>query len=110
MLSEAYEPSQPTSSDSTADSSVPLPLALGGVGMLVAYALPGGLSGGAGFLIGLGIGFAILLAAFLNEVLWPPPARITVKCPKCGASLGVDCGHVGSSVQTATVAGEDHHG
>ncbi len=45
---------------------LPLPLATGGIGLIAAYSLPGGLTGGQGFLIGLVIGAATLgLAALL---------------------------------------------
>ncbi len=39
---------------------LPLPLATGGIGLLAAYSLPGGLTGGQGFLIGLMIGAGVL--------------------------------------------------
>jgi hypothetical protein len=51
---------------------LPLPLATGGIGLLVTYSLPGGLSGGHGFLIGLTIGAGILgIAALLASRVAP---------------------------------------
>ena len=45
---------------------LPLPLATGGIGLLLAYSLPGGLTGGHGFFIGLTVGAGILgIAALL---------------------------------------------
>ena len=40
---------------------IPLPLAAGGVGLLLALASPGGLSGGEGFLLGFVVGIAIVV-------------------------------------------------
>jgi len=50
-------------SDSTR-TRLPLPVATGGIGLFIAAASPGGLSGGAGFLIGFIIG--LLLPAFIT--------------------------------------------
>ncbi len=51
-----------------ASQRLPLPLATGGIGLIAAYSLPGGLTGGQGFFIGLMlgagvIGIAVLLAS-----------------------------------------------
>lgn len=45
---------------SASQHRLPLPLATGGIGLLMAYSLPGGLTGGHGFLIGLAVGAGIL--------------------------------------------------
>jgi hypothetical protein len=50
-------------SDSTR-TRLPLPVATGGIGLFIAAASPGGLSGGAGFLIGFLIG--LLLPALIT--------------------------------------------
>lgn len=46
--------------DLSTQSQLPLPVVTGGIGLLLAYALPGGLTGGQGFLIGFGVGLLIL--------------------------------------------------
>lgn len=45
--------------------TIPVPLALGGVGLLFSTALPGGFGGGEGFVAGLVLGFAIVGAKLL---------------------------------------------
>lgn len=50
---------------SASQHRLPLPLATGGIGLLIAYSLPGGLTGGHGFLIGLTMGAGILGVAAL---------------------------------------------
>jgi hypothetical protein len=67
-------------SHSASHRRLPLPMATGGIGLLVAYSLPGGLSGGDGFLIGLTIGAGILgVAAFLASRVVPieQPERVS---------------------------------
>lgn len=54
-----------SASHSASHRRLPLPLATGGIGLLVAYWFPGGLTGGHGFLIGLTIGAGILGVAAL---------------------------------------------
>jgi hypothetical protein len=48
-------------------SQIPLPVALGGIGLLLAYALDGGLDGWQGFLIGFGVGVLILLYSAFSD-------------------------------------------
>ncbi len=43
----------------TAQSQIPFHIATGGIGLLIAYAIPGGLSGGQGFLIGVFVGLVV---------------------------------------------------
>lgn len=45
---------------------LPLPLATAGIGLFLTYVLPGGLTGGQGFLYGLGIGLVIILLRALT--------------------------------------------
>ncbi|MDB5246421.1 MAG: hypothetical protein JWQ40_815 [Segetibacter sp.] len=40
---------------------IPIPLATGWIGLLIAYVLPAGFSGTSGFLVGLLIGFAFIV-------------------------------------------------
>ena len=109
MLSESSERRQGTSNEHST-YSVPLPLALAGIGMILAYALPGGVSGGTGFLIGLGSGFGILFVAFLDYVIRSRPAHVTVSCPNCGKLLRVDCRDVGTTAHTASLIDEPRNG
>ena len=46
---------------------VPLPFALGGIGFILALAIPDGLSGGWGFSIGFLLGLALILVKVLRE-------------------------------------------
>jgi hypothetical protein len=81
-----YEPSADVS------TSMPLPIVTGGLGLVFAYALPGGLSGGQGFLIGLAAG--LLLVAF-GESYSGKKRRmrriepLNVECPHCGKQVEV---------------------
>jgi len=63
-----------------AHQRLPLPLATGGIGLIAAYSLPGGLTGGQGFLIGLMIGAGVLgIAALVTSRAAPidHPERAT---------------------------------
>jgi hypothetical protein len=51
----------------TSRPQVPLPVALGGVGLFLAYFTSRGLAGWQGFLIGFVIGVAVLLYSFFRE-------------------------------------------
>jgi hypothetical protein len=71
------------------DSDLPLPVVTGAIGLFLAYVLPGGLSGGEGFLVGLGIGFGILtLAAHQAKV-----AQVPHRCPECGHTFQTSSQH-----------------
>jgi hypothetical protein len=49
--------------DLDAQFRIPLPIATGGIGLFLAYVIPGGLTGGQGFLIGLVVGFVVLFVS-----------------------------------------------
>lgn len=98
-------------------SQMPLPIVTGGFGLLFAFVLPGGLTGGEGFVVGLLIGCALLWIASIEERLaarddrrldeWLKSASagpVTVKpaktkgleihlkdvvCPSCGSAIHV---------------------
>ena len=76
---------------SAATNSVPLPLALGGIGLLLAIALPGGRNGGGGFLLGFLTGLAVLaVTAVLQWVKSTVDRQGTeVSCPRCGHDFTV---------------------
>lgn len=71
--------------DGGADSYLlPTPLAIAGVGLLLAGMLPGGLDGGEGFVIGLVVGLVIsLVVAMVARRSATDPSR----CPTCGREL-----------------------
>ena len=71
-------PSQSTS------GLLPTPFAAAGVGLLVSSVLPGGLTGGEGFLLGFVIGLALTVAIPLVSDL-----RLVnkVRCPNCGTEF-----------------------
>jgi len=64
--------SEKTFSDSTR-TRLPLPVATGGIGLFIAASSPGGLSGGAGFLIGFVIG--LLLPALVTALSNPSQTK-----------------------------------
>lgn len=72
------------------DYQLPLPFVTGGLGLLFAFSIPGGLTGGEGFLVGLAIGVA---APFLRD--WAAKVNAVraadelCRCPKCGTTLAV---------------------
>jgi len=68
-----------------------LPFVAGALGLLIAYVLPGGLTGGQGFLVGfLGALGAILIAAYAQRVRRAAlsSALADARCPSCGTRLG----------------------
>ncbi|MBP6823744.1 MAG: hypothetical protein KA368_19495 [Acidobacteria bacterium] len=52
-----------------AQNKIPFPLAMGGIGLVLAQLFPGGLTGGAGFLIGLAVGFLVPGLATLYSIV-----------------------------------------
>lgn len=87
MTTEQIAPS----GSSRGESTIPVPLAFAGVGLIVALALPGGLSGGEGFLVGLIVGTLVVLLAESLEQRHAAAtrARTTTHCPNCGVGLRV---------------------
>ncbi|SRR6266566_7671457 len=73
----------PRDTKPTTDYRIPLPLATAGVGLLLAWLSPGGLSGGIGFLIGLIIG--VLLVALRATQVARRKSHFSneVVCPNC---------------------------
>jgi hypothetical protein len=65
---------------------MPTPFAAAGIGLLIAFALPGGMTGGQGFLLGLFIGMVL---SVLMPIIAARDRPATVRCPECGAM--VDC-------------------
>lgn len=81
-----------TLSDETwSKPELPLPFATAGIGMIAAYILPGGLTGGEGFLLGFVGGLVALYFAARSEELLKRNASAldTVHCPNCNTELRV---------------------
>src|SRR2546430_6275427 len=74
---------KPRDTKPTTDYRIPLPLATAGIGLLLAWVSPGGLSGGTGFLIGLIIG--VLLNAVRASQVGRRKSHFSheVECPNC---------------------------
>ena len=65
---------------------LPTPFAAAGIGLLLGVALPGGVTGGEGFVLGLFIGIALSIAMPIISARTRPAVT---RCPNCGAT--VDC-------------------
>ena len=76
---------------SASNNRIPLPLAFAGIGLLVAYALPGGVSGGTGFLIGLALGTAsVIVRAIVSSLRsFGGDHRMATRCPHCSRAIEV---------------------
>jgi hypothetical protein len=59
----------PKSRKKKGDLLIPTPLATGGLGFFLALFSPGGWSGGTGFLVGMLVGFALILLFPLIQVI-----------------------------------------
>src|SRR2546429_650503 len=83
-----FEPSP--SNTNLSDSSIPVPIAFGGIGLLLSWAVPGGLSGGGGFVLGFVLGCVLLL---IRAAVQPRGERNSLSsecyCPRCEALLRV---------------------
>lgn len=51
---------------------IPVPLSFGGLGMLLAMAVPGGMTAGQGYLVGFALGLAAVLASFAISAISQP--------------------------------------
>src|SRR5678815_3319817 len=73
------------------NTRLPLPIAFGGIGLVLAWAIPGGISGGLGFLIGLGVGGLVLIASSRMERMPRAEGTDTLiqehACPHCETCL-----------------------
>lgn len=80
-----------TSVSSSSQDQIPLPLAFAGIGLLLAITLPGGTSGGGGFLMGLAVGvLASVLRAF-SPIGRPTYVvhRAAILCPHCSKAIAL---------------------
>ena len=95
-MTEATIKTDPDGSLASKNDRLPLPIAFAGVGLLVSVTLPGGLSGGQGFLVGLAIGVtATVIAVGFSQTRKPAAtARLTVVCPHCTREIEVSVSHV----------------
>jgi hypothetical protein len=80
-----------SSSNSENRSRIPLPFVTGGIGLLLAYVINGGLSGGQGFLIGfiLGIATLVVRAFYLESSNIKATHSVLVQCSNCGKDLQI---------------------
>lgn len=70
------------------DYQLPLPFVTGGFGLLLAFVLPGGLSGGEGFLAGFATGMVLLVLQQWVTKRQASQASVALsRCPKCGTTL-----------------------
>jgi hypothetical protein len=72
LASTDYQPAQ-----------LPLPIATGGIGLLLSLLVPGGLSGGQGFVAGFLVGTLVLAFSRAAVVRGGPAAQATARCPHC---------------------------
>lgn len=68
---------------------LPLPVACGGVGLILAYAVPGGLTGGRGFLVGLAVGLVLTAIRVIVSFRSAESELRAIHCPSCDANLVV---------------------
>lgn len=70
------------------DAQMPLPVVTGGIGLLLSFVIPGGFTGGQGFVIGAVVGFAILAITAFSETK-PTRTRTVGRCPNCDSKLEI---------------------
>jgi hypothetical protein len=84
----------PSNSRDADDSLMPRPIAFGALGLLLAWALPGGITGGAGFLIGAVLG--LIITRLVIPIASERSARYDIgvaTCPYCENSVYVAMTH-----------------
>lgn len=70
------------------DAQMPLPVVTGGLGLLLSFVIPGGFTGGQGFVIGALIGFAILAITAFSDTRSTQTTTVS-RCPNCDSKLEI---------------------
>ncbi len=93
-IMNADQPSSSLQTRTRTPDRIPFPLALGGIGLILTITVPGGLTGGQGFFLGLLLGAAISIlpavVAFARDM--PAPLSRVVGCahwPYCGVAVSL---------------------
>lgn len=91
---------------------IPLPLAFAGIGLIGAVTMPGALSGGGGFVVGLVAGLVVVAVRAFAQVVQSKQAgrSVLIQCPHCSRDIKLSActprKNVETTAQNARVQGD----